>query len=86
MNIYIYIYITILLYYIYYTYIYKGNINIETVEKFNKTLYEIDWNEVKSCEHPSKSYETFLTKFLSIYNFFQRKRQKLKVKTFKVLG
>ena len=62
-------------------YIYKGNINIETVEKFNKKLYEIDWNEVKSCEHPSKSYETFLTKFLSIYDdLFSKKKIKVKSK------
>ena len=31
---------------------------------------EMDWNEVKSCEHPSESYEIFLTKFLSIYDDF----------------
>ena len=55
-------------------YIYKGNINIETVEKFNKKLYEIDWNEVKSCEHPSKSYETFLNFLVFMMTFFQRKR------------
>ena len=41
------------------TYIYKRNINSETIEKFNQKLYEIDWNEVKSCEHPSESYEIF---------------------------
>ena len=41
------------------THIYKRNINSETVEKFNQKLYKIDWNEVKSCEHPSESYEIF---------------------------
>ena len=73
--------------YIYIVGIYVRNINSGTVEKFNQKLYEIDWNEVKSCEHPSESYEIFLTKFLSIYDdFFPKKKTKLKVKTFKVLG
>ena len=63
------------------TYIYKRNINSETIEKFNQKLYEIDWNEVKSCEHPSESYEIFLTKFLSIYDdFFPKKKIKVKSK------
>ena len=62
------------------TYIYKRNINSETIEKFNQKLYEIDWNEVKSWEHPSESYEIFLTKFLSIYDDFFRKK-KIKVKS-----
>ena len=69
------------------TYIYKRNINSETIEKFNQKLYEIDWNEVKSCEHPSESYEIFLTKFLNIYDdFFPKKKIEVKGKTFKVLG
>ena len=73
--------------YIYIVGIYVRNINSGTVEKFNQKLYEIDWNEVKSWEHPSESYEIFLTKFLSIYDdFFPKKKTKLKVKTFKVLG
>ena len=63
------------------THIYKRNINSETVKKFNQKLYEIDWNEVKSCEHPSESYEIFLTKFLSIYDaFFPKKKIKVKSK------
>ena len=60
-------------------------INSETVKKINQKLNEVDWNEVKSCEHPSESYEIFLTKFLSIYDAFFPKK-KIKVKTFKVLG
>ena len=68
-------------------YTYKRNINSGTVEKFNQKLYEIDWNEVKSCEHPSESYEIFLTKFLNIYDdFFPKKKIEVKGKTFKVLG
>ena len=60
---------------------YKRNITSETVEKFNQKLYEIDWNQVKSCEHPSESYEIFLAKFLSIYNaFFPKKNIKVKSK------
>ena len=63
------------------TYIYKRNINSEKIEKFNQKLYEIDWNEVKICEHPSQSYEIFLTKFLSIYgDFFPKKKIKVKSK------
>ena len=63
------------------TYIYKRNINSETVEKFNQKLYEIDWNDVKSCENPSESYEVFQTKFLSIYDaFFPKKKIKVKSK------
>ena len=73
--------------YIYIVGIYVRNINSGTVEKFNQKLYEIDWNEVKSCEHPSESCEIFLTKFLSIYDdFFPKKKIEVKVKTFKVLG
>ena len=61
--------------YILYIYIKKRNINSEMAEKCNQKLYEIDWNEVRSCEHPSESYEIFLNKFLSIYDdFFPRKR------------
>ena len=63
------------------TYICKKNINSETIKKFDQRPFEIDWNEVKSCEHPSKSYEIFLTKFLSIYDgFFQKKKIKVKSK------
>ena len=63
------------------THIYKRNINSEMVEKFNQKLYKIDWNEVKSCEHPSESYEIFRTKFLSIYDdFFPKKKIKVKSK------
>ena len=40
------------------------------IKKLHQKLYEIDWNEVKSCEHPSESYEIFLTKLLSIYDDF----------------
>ena len=76
----IYIYI-IYIYNIYiYIYIYIRNIISEAVEKLNQKLYDIDWNEVKSCEHPSESYEIFLTKFLSIYDDFFPK-QKIKVKS-----
>ena len=57
------------------TYIYKRNINSETIEKINQKLYETDWNEAKSCKHPSESYEMFLTKFFSIYHdFFPKKK------------
>ena len=56
-------------------YLYKRNINNETVEKFNQKLYEIDWNEVKSCQNAAESYEIFLTKFLSIYNAFLSKEK-----------
>ena len=35
------------------TYLYKRNINSEMFEKFNQKLYEIDWNEVKSCQNAS---------------------------------
>ena len=56
-------------------YLYKRNINNETVEKFNQKLYEIDWNEVNSCQNASESYEIFLTKFLSIYNAFLSKEK-----------
>ena len=56
-------------------YLYKRNINNETVEKFNQKLYEIDWNEVKSCQNASESYEIFLTKFISIYNAFLSKEK-----------
>ena len=56
-------------------YLYKRNINNETVENFNQKLYEIDWNEVKSCQNASESYEIFLTKFLSIYNAFLSKEK-----------
>ena len=62
------------------TYIYKRNINSAKIEKINQKLYEIDWNEIKSCEHPSESCEIFLTKFLSIYGDFFRKK-KIKVKS-----
>ena len=63
------------------THIYKRNINSEMVEKFNQKLYKIDWNEVKSCKHPSESYEIFRTKFLSIYDdFFPKKKIKVKSK------
>ena len=59
------------------TYMYKRNINSETVEKFNQKLYEIDWNEVRSCKHSSESCKTFLTKFLSIYDgFFSKEKDK----------
>ena len=51
------------------------------VEKFNQKLYEIHWNEVKSSENPSESYEIFLTKFVSIYDaFFPKKKIKVKSK------
>ena len=61
--------------------IYKRSINNETFEKFNQKLNEIDWNEVKSCEHSSESYEIFITKFLSIYDdFFPKKKIKVKSK------
>ena len=63
------------------TYIYKRNINSETIEKFNQKLCEINWNEVKNCEHPSESYQKFLTKLLSIYDdFFRMKKIKVKSK------
>ena len=63
------------------TYLYKRNINSEMFEKFNQKLYEIDWNEVKSCQNASESYEIFLTKFLRIYDaFFPKKKTKVKSK------
>ena len=63
------------------TYLYKRNINSETVEKINQKLYEIDWNEVKSCKNPPESYEILETKFLSIYDaFFPKKKKKVKSK------
>ena len=61
--------------------IYKRSINNETVEKFNQKLNEIDWNEVKSCEHSSESYEILIAKFISIYDdFFPKKKIKVKSK------
>ena len=62
-------------------FIYKRNINTESVEKFNKNLYEIDWNQVKSFKNPSESYEIYLPIFLSIYNaFFTKKKIKVRSK------
>ena len=64
-----------------YIYIYKRNINSGKIKKFNRKLNEVDWNEVKSCKHPSEFYETFLTKFLSIFDdFFPKKKIKVKSK------
>ena len=57
------------------------NITGELVEKSNQKLYEIDWNEVKSCKKPSESHEIFLIKFLSVQDaFFPKKKIKFKSK------
>ena len=47
----------------------------------NQKLYEIDGNEVKSCEHLCESYKIFLTKFHSISDdLFPKKKIKVKSK------
>ena len=62
-------------------YIYKRIINNEAIQRFNKKLYERNWNELKNCEDPSESYKIFLTKFIPIYEtFFSKKKIKIKIK------
>ena len=58
------------------TYLYKRNINSETIEKFYQNLYEIDWNEIKSCQNLSESYEIFLSTFFGFYDAFFEEKHK----------
>lgn len=64
-----------------YTNVYKRVITDDATERFNQALHKSDWDEIETCDNPSKCYKLFLKNFLTIYeNIFPRKKIKLKIK------
>ena len=56
------------------TFIYKRIFDIESIESFEKKLYETEWEETESSKNPDEAYTTFVQKFIVLYdNYFPKK-------------
>ena len=64
-----------------YTNVYKRVITDDATERFNQALHKSDWDEIETCDNPSKCYKLFFKIFLTIYeNSFLRKTIELGLK------
>ena len=55
-------------------YTYKRPFNEQSIFKFKKKLFQIDWQEIETLQNPRNAYTYFLEQFLTYDTFFPIKK------------